>query len=250
MNIISNSTTNRPQRVVVYGAPGVGKTQLAMAFPSPVFLCAEEGLGARAVARFEGTVTSYAQVHDAFTQLYRERHDFKTIVLDSLDWLMPAITAEALTRHGAKSMDDKDAVDYGRGHRWVCEAVGDLLRWANLTAAHRGMHVVIIAHAQAVEARAPQGEKYTAWGLGIPRPSARLVTEWADEIWFVATDVCATAENKKTHERLGYGTSSRIVHVAPNPAWVAKSRALLHEDYECGNDRGYAAILDEFFGRK
>lgn len=250
MNIISNSTTDRPQRVVIYGAPGVGKTQLAMAFPAPVFLCAEEGLGARPVARFDGTCSTYAQVKEAFTQLYREPHEFKTIVLDSVDWLMPAIAGEGCARHNCKSMDDSAATTYGRGHGWARDVLSDVLKMADAVAQKRGMHIVLIAHAAAVDTRDPGGEKYTAWGLGVQRLCAQLVTEWSDEIWFVATDVCARPENTRTHERLGYGTSDRVVHVAPNPAWLAKTRQLAGENYNCGNDKGFAAILDEFFSRK
>ena len=248
MDIIENSTTRGPQRVIIYGAPGVGKTQLALAFPSPVFLCAEEGLGTRRASRFAGRAETYAQIREAMKQLYRDEHNFRTLVLDSIDWAMPALTTEGCTRHGCKSMDDAAASAYGRGNAWARDVLSELLRMTDAVLQHRGMNVVLLAHAAAVDARDPGGEKYTAWGLGLQRLCAQLLTEWADEIWFLATDVCARPEDSKTHERLGYGTSDRIVHVAPNPAWLAKTRSLDGENYNCGSDKGFAAIMREFAG--
>ena len=40
---ISNGIIARPQKVVIYGAEGVGKTTLAAAFPNPLFIDTEGG---------------------------------------------------------------------------------------------------------------------------------------------------------------------------------------------------------------
>lgn len=234
-------------RVIVYGAPGVGKTQLALAFPSPVFLCTEEGLGARGAARFEGRLASFVEIDEALRVLFTERHDFKTVVLDSLDWAAPLIEAEAARRKGVNSIADQD---FGRGYVWARDVWREVTGKLDCLRAQRQMSVVLIAHAATGEARDPGGEKYTSWGLALQKTSAAHLIEWADEVWFLSTAVAAERPDKRGRLGVAHGTDDRIVHTAPGVGYTAKSRSLEQTEYNCGADRSYAAILSEFFAQK
>lgn len=234
---------NGIHRVIIYGAPGVGKTQLALSFPSPVFLCTEEGLGTRSAARFDGKITRWSEIDTALGMLYTEEHSFKTFVIDSLDWAEPLIEAEAGARHGC---DDITSLDFGRGYGWAREVWRELTTKLDLVAEKRAMSIVLLSHATTGDARDPGGEKYTSWGLSLPSKCASHLIGWSDEVWFLTTDI-ASVKNK-SGDRLAKGSGDRVVHTAPEPGFVAKSRCLEQSQYNCGNDKSYSALLSQVFG--
>ena len=97
---LNKGKQNLPQRVVLYGPEGVGKSTLASAFPAPVFLDTEGGTSHMDVTRFDKPA-SWQGVTDAVKQLQDEDHDFKTLVVDTVDWL-ERMLAEYVTRSNHK----------------------------------------------------------------------------------------------------------------------------------------------------
>ena len=74
--------------------PGIGKTSLAAEFPDPIFIQTEEGAGNLELTTFaDGPLTSAAEVDEAIELLLTGDHKFRTVVVDSLDWLEPIIWA-------------------------------------------------------------------------------------------------------------------------------------------------------------
>ncbi len=54
---IKNGKIPRPQKVVIYGAEGVGKTTLAAQFPDPLFIDTESGTAHMDVRRIDRPAT-------------------------------------------------------------------------------------------------------------------------------------------------------------------------------------------------
>ena len=103
--------SDKPPRIVIYGVPGIGKTSLAAEFPDPIFIQTEEGAGNLELTTFSAEpLTSFGQVDEAIELLLTGEHEFRTVVLDSLDWLEPIVWAE--TCRGQQV-----AVDRGGGLR-------------------------------------------------------------------------------------------------------------------------------------
>ena len=75
----------RPQKVVIYGPEGVGKSTLAGQAPEPVFLDTEGGTHHLDVARFPRP-RSWAELVAAITHLLTAEHGHQTLVIDSIDW--------------------------------------------------------------------------------------------------------------------------------------------------------------------
>lgn len=81
---IKRGVQQRPQRVIIYGPEGVGKSTLAAGLPAPVLLDTEQGSSHIDVARLD--CRSYEDVLNAIESLRTEPHDFKTVIIDSIDW--------------------------------------------------------------------------------------------------------------------------------------------------------------------
>ena len=94
---LSKPTGQRPIIATLFGEGGMGKTTLAAMFPKPVFIRTEDGTasltGNDNVSLFP-LATSTQDVLDAIETLGTEKHEFKTLVIDSITQLATLIESE------------------------------------------------------------------------------------------------------------------------------------------------------------
>ena len=76
--------------ILLYGVAGVGKTTFASKAPSPLFLPTEDGTSHLDVARLERP-KEWSDVLGMVTELIKGKHDYKTLVIDTLDGLEPIL---------------------------------------------------------------------------------------------------------------------------------------------------------------
>ena len=104
--------TTRPPSLLLYGVAGVGKTLWGTSSPNPIVLQTEDGLGLIQAPTF-GLLRSFEAVMEALACLYSEPNDFKTVVIDSLDWLEPLVWQHTAQLHGQPNIE---AFGYGKGY--------------------------------------------------------------------------------------------------------------------------------------
>jgi hypothetical protein len=209
-----------PPRVVLYGGHGIGKSTLASQFPRPIFISTEDGLDSLDVVSFP-RATHVREVVDSIKTLIKEPHDFRTVVIDSVDWLVePLIVGNVEASHDAKDLA------YGKGQMLVAEEFREILQGLDVLRLKRGMNVVLIAHAAVVRFEDPRTEPYDRYQPKLPNRCNALLQEWADMIAFAAFKVIIRKadtgfNNQKTR---GVTTGERLLHFVDNPAYAAKNR--------------------------
>ena len=230
LDSIINAKMWTPQKIIIYGVPGVGKTSFAATFPNPILLRFEDGAGAVDCPTFPKVIETLQEMNKAF-QALRGKHSFKTVILDSLDWLEPLVWTYLCRK---ENKDNIEAFGYGKGYTML-DGV-----WRNITAAldglqKRGMNIVCICHAAAVTFDPPDSDPYMTYSLKLQKRAAAIWTEWADMILF-----CNFHKNVVTANDNGkgkaYGNGDRVIYTASRPAYTAKSRWPLPQEIFIGQD--------------
>ena len=106
-----------PPRVMIHGGAKVGKSTTAAGAPNVIFTDIENGLGAIGAPRFPVAKT-YGDVIDNIRSLMREKHDYQSYAIDSLDWLETLIWADVCSDHGVDSISD---FGYGKGYKYALD---------------------------------------------------------------------------------------------------------------------------------
>lgn len=234
--------SEKPPRVVIYGVPGVGKTSLAAEFPNPIFLQTEEGAGNLELTTFtDEPFSTFEQFEQAVELLYSGEHDFKTVVIDSLDWLEPIIWAETCRRNNWRSIED---AGYGKGYVEADVVWRRFLTGMNALRDHRNMTVLYLAHEEIKAFSDPERDSYDRYRLRLHKRAADMVVENADVVGFLNYVTMIRKEkagfNKETAKATGSG--QRMLHLAERPAFTAKNRFDMPDSITVNRGQGYAAL--------
>lgn len=214
----------KPMRICVYGLEGVGKSTFAASAPSPIFLGAEDGTSELDVKRFPQP-QNWADVMEAIAELTRNEHDYKTLVIDTLDWMEPLCWHQvcvACAKLGKPPLRSIEELGYGKGY---VEAGG---YWRQLTAAlerlreARRMDVLLLAHSWIKNFKNPGGEDFDRYEMKLHKGAAALWREWSDAVLFADHDVTTYEDDRKRVK--GIGTGARVLRTEHNAAWDAKNR--------------------------
>lgn len=219
-NIARTTRASQPPRIVVHGQQGVGKSTFAANAHKPIFLPFEDGLVGLEVNAFP-VLTSYDQAAQALDALASDKHDFGTVVLDSLDWLEPLIWARVAKDAGKDSIEQ---IPYGKGYIEASTYWRELLGKIDALRA-RGMATILIAHTEVKRFDAPDTDAYDRYVIKLHRQAAGLVIEWADIVGFAQHEMVIKKESTGFQNRTrGVGTGRRLLRVNETPAYLAKTR--------------------------
>ena len=152
-----------PRRTLVYGTPGIGKSTFASMADRPVFVSTEDGLSNIDCERFP-LCTRYRDVLEQLESLHSDEHDYRTIAIDSLDWLERLIWAEVCAEHGVKNIEE---IGYAKGYAFALTYWREVLAGLDALRHDRGMDVILVAHARIERFENPETDPYDRF---VPRP--------------------------------------------------------------------------------
>jgi len=223
-SLLTRGPVPRPQKAVLYGPEGIGKSTLAAAFPSPVFLDTESGTDHLDVLRFP-PVKAWSDVTQAVQQLASTAHEFKTLVIDTVDWSEKRLAEDICRRANKVSIED---FGYGKGYVLLAEEFAGFLGTLDSLMRNKGMHVVLLAHATIKKFEQPDAAgSYDRYELKLSKQVGPLIKEWCDLLLF-ANYFTRVAENESGRKR-GVGGRERVLYTSHTAAWDAKNRHGLEE---------------------
>ncbi len=228
---LANVTTRHKRgarRICLYGVEGIGKTTWAADAPAPVFIAPENGYPAGIEPPAFPEPKTWKDVGDAVEELIRSDHNFKTVVFDTMDWivrdhLFPWICA----KHNKTSID---AFEFGAGYKFALAELMVLLGKLDRLRTIKGMTIVLLAHSEQKTYQNPTGSDYDRFILKMNERLSSVIREWVDILLFANFQVLLKGKRKEGDERALNerakikGGGARIVFTTPRPEAQAKNR--------------------------
>lgn len=211
-----------PDKIVLMGTPGIGKSTFAADSTAPIFIAAEEGLSHLDVQAFPEP-QSFADVLDAVRTLRADAHDYKTCVLDTVDWIEPLIWSDLCVRN---KWDTIEAPGYGKGYAVALDEWRKLIVELDGLRRDRGMEIILLAHSQIKTFQNPAGSDYSRYEPKLHRGAAALLQEWCSVSLFATHEEFTKKDGARVK---GISTGRRVMHTQRTAAWDAKSRHNLPE---------------------
>ena len=233
LSTIQRGKQSLPPRIMLYGVEGIGKSTFGSQCPAPVFIQTEDGLAEIDCDKFP-LATTFDDFISYLNSLLSERHDYQTIVIDSLDWLERLIWDDLCRQYSVASIEKVDG-GYAKGYTHALSHWRHLLGLLNRLRMERGMIVVCIAHARVEKFEDPEAMAYDRYSPRLHKHACSLVCEWADAVLFATRKIRVQQEDAGFNRKRGVAHSigkdggERILRTIGGPACVAKNRFGLPE---------------------
>lgn len=244
MTLSLQSKKLKPPRILIYGVHKIGKSSFGSMAEKPVFIQTEDGLQAIDVPAFPLAKT-YPEVMGYLGELAEKEHDFKTLVVDSLDWLEPLIHKQVAKENGKKSIEE---IGYGKGYFMALDLWREYIDAINYLRDERNMTIVQIAHAEIKRFENPETDAYDRYQIKMHKAASDLVMEHSDIILFANYYVGITKEDKgfkKEGRKRAVGSGERVLYTEERPAFKAGNRYGLPESIPFDKDGAYWAAISQ-----
>jgi len=211
-------------RILLHGGEGVGKTTFACGAPDVFMLDLEKG---RAMCDPKMAVepATYPEVMELLQALATQEHDYKTVVIDSLDTLEAMITAHICKENG---WSDIASPSYGKGYAARTDGPwSKFWRAIDYLRDHNQMMVIMIAHSAIVKIEDPILPSFDAHHLHLYKNEKAKAEEVPDIIGYCMVKAYTAKDGERN---LASTAGERVIKLAKNPAYTAKNRYNMPEE--------------------
>ena len=225
---VQRGRASKPPRILCYGVEGIGKSTFGAQAPKPIFIQTEDGLDEINCDRFPLAAT-YDDVVSALGELRDEKHDYETVVIDSLDWLERLVWDKLCLQHGVTSIEKVDG-GYARGYTHALTCWREVIDHFNEIRNTRGMIVLLIAHSKVERFEDPESSPYDRYSPRLHKHAKALVSEWCDAVLFATRKIRTQSEDAGFNRKrtiahaIGKDGGERILRCVGGPSCVAKNR--------------------------
>ncbi|QKC99212.1 ATP-binding protein [Mesorhizobium sp. NZP2298] len=261
---LKNLTTTKrthPPVLSVYGTGGIGKTTLAAEFPSPLYLFTEgeeppTDIELPTLTGEDGEpkpITSYTEMLDVFEQLLTEEHDFKTVIIDSLDSFERFVWAHTCQTKGFDTIDSNDKgspTAFGKGYLAADEYWNDYMAAAKALA-RSGLHVVQILHNKTKQFNDPLVDAYDRYRPKLQDRATDIIMEKSEALLFMTKRTSVKQVDKgfgkKEAKAEGMSGAERIIYTDERAGFLAKNRLNMPASIPYRKGNGFAELSRYFY---
>lgn len=227
MELITTGGTKRAERICLVGVEGIGKTTAGASTENPVFICSEDGLISdelKSIPKYQPE--TWEDVKGFCESLITEKHNFKSLVIDTVDWIEPKWQKFVCDRDGKKNIDD---YGYGKGQVAAAEELRNFLCILERLQKAKNMSILLNVHCQVKLFSNPLGDDYDRFEPAIEKKCAALIKQWCDVVLFARYKDLTYKKSVKGKAK-GAAGQIRVVHTIHSFAWDAKNRHGLPEE--------------------
>ena len=193
--------------VLVHGPAKIGKSTLCSLAPDALFLATEAGLNALEVYKI--AIKDWSEFLAACREVKDDKHEFKTVVVDTLDNLYRMCSEHVCAKHKIQHESD---LGYGKGFALVNNEFYRALNKLSLLP----YGLFLISHSQEKEIETLTG-KHTRIVPSLPDKARRMVLGMVDVILYCDVDTVVDPDGKAATER-------RVMRTKPTESYEAGDR--------------------------
>ena len=216
---IQKGVIKKPRKLLLYGAPKMGKSTLAVSAKNSILLYTEDRVDH--IDNQKVKINDYNELIEVFEWLVTNKgnggHGFKRVIIDSLDWLEPIIHKYVCEKIGSKDLYDNkdDKVNFGKGLK--VEAVKG---WRNFLKncdilRDNGFDVILIAHDQITTISPADENSYDKIVMKLDKNALSVLEEWSDIIGYYAKDISVISEKEGLKKKgKAFSKKSRTLYLS------------------------------------
>lgn len=217
----------RPQKVVIYGVEGIGKSTLAAQFPDPVFIDVEGGTAQLDIARINPDENdpdkpwNWKLFMDTLKEVAKTKDLCKSIVIDTADWAEKLCISYILKRDGKRSIE---SYGYGKGYTVLKEEFQKFLDVCD-SIITSGKNVVITAHAIMRKQELPdEAGAFDRWEMKLSKQVSPLLREWSDTLLFLNYQTKTIQDGDGKFAKTKASGERRVIYTTHTAILDAKNR--------------------------
>lgn len=215
---VTKGRIRRPAKVMVYGPEGVGKSTWGSCAPAPIFLGSLTGTDELDIARLPKPGT-WPDALEGVHLLAREPHQYKSVVLDPIDWFEPLVYAHVLTK--VSSLKD----DFAAGYAMAREEWRLLMAGLDRLFVEKEMNIILLAHAEIKQFNNPNGADFDQWRVPMQDKTSAMFRQWVSDLLFATFETTTEkAGGGKNAKSKGQSSGKRIAYTEYRAGWQAKNR--------------------------
>ena len=236
---VRSEGTGLPSRVILHGTEGIGKSSFGAHAPNPIFLQSrgETGLETLIDAGLVPQTPHFPEMQGwedvlaALVELRNEEHQFKTLVIDTLNGLEKLLHEYILRTHFAGDIVKFDA--YGRGAKVSFVEWRRLFTVLDEIRTRRRMGIIALCHTRIKTFKNPDGDDYDRYSVDMHEESWGIAHKWADMVLFANYVVAIDSSGNRAK---GKGGRQRVIYTTRAAAHDAKNRNNLPETIAMGSN--------------
>ncbi len=247
---ITGKGSGLPNRTVLHGVEGWGKTSFAAQTVKPIFLETKGETGLETlvdngrlpeVPHFPELQT-WSDVLAAIDFLSVGEHNFRTLALDTLNGAERLCHEHVCARDFGGDWTEKGFIGYQRGPEVALADWREFLAKLDTLRATRRMAIMLLCHTKVQTFKNPEGPDYDRYQPDCNTKTWSLTHKWADVVLFGNYEVTivggSTGDNAKKGK--GKGGQRRMLYTERHASYDAKNRLGLPEEVEMGNSSAEA----------
>lgn len=205
-----------PLKGIVYGDNGIGKTTLLASARNPIIMDMEGNCSHIEAHKFP--ITSFEEFDSFLDGLIRSDHEYKSLVIDSLDALQIIISEKISKKYTEKELS------YGKSGAIWARTIREIIAKLDNLIAIKGMNILFSAHWKVKAANNPMTENYDRYDMRINEEMRTGFCNWVQFIFLALKDVII--EDEKS---VGFGKKKaknierRVLYTRGEPTYYGKN---------------------------
>lgn len=205
-----------PLKEIIYGDNGVGKTTLAASGKKPIISDMEGNCNHIDAPKIR--IYSIEEHKEFLRELLSQQHDYKTLVVDSLD------SIESMISEKLNKTYSSNELSYGKDKaKWVSE-INELIDLYEKLSTRKGMNIIFTAHWKVKAANNPMVEQYDRYDLRINEHMRTGFCNWVQCILLAMKEV-QLEESKSSGfgKKRAKNIERRVLYTRGSPTYYGKN---------------------------